>query len=76
MYDVKYLKQRGLTNLPITVSVHFSAPIQIEANCNIILAFAALQTFTAPLRKSSQAALYTLAQSRQHYRSFYGHTHG
>lgn len=56
MYEVKYLKQRGLANLPITVRVHFSAPIQIGANLNIIPAFTALQTFTAPLRESSQTA--------------------
>jgi len=55
MYEVKYLKQRGLANLTITVRVHFSASIQIGANLNIIPAFAALQTSSvAPLRESSQ----------------------
>ena len=62
MSEVKYLKQHGLANLPITVRVHFSASIQIGANINIILAFAALQTFTAPLRKSSQAVLYRVIE--------------
>jgi hypothetical protein len=49
MDGLKFLKQPGLAEFPITVTVRLSLPFELEQNAKMILAFAFIQTFTGPL---------------------------